>query len=73
MRSQAVPTELSYDVPGVSCSHCQNAIDDEVSQLPGVTAVDVDLNRKRVTVRGERLDDAAVREAIADAGYDIAA
>lgn len=65
--------ELTYGVPGVSCSHCQSAIDEEVRQVAGVTAVAVDLDRKRVTVRGERLDDGTVRAAIADAGYDIAA
>jgi copper chaperone len=73
MHTTKAPTELTYSVPGVSCSHCQGAIDEEVRQVAGVTDVDVDLDRKRVTVRGDQLDDSAVRAAIADAGYDIAA
>jgi copper chaperone CopZ len=34
--------------------------------------VDVDLSAKRVTVAGQGVDDAAVRAAIDEAGYDVA-
>jgi copper chaperone CopZ len=34
--------------------------------------VDVDLDNKRVTVTGDGLDDASIRDAIDDAGYEIA-
>ena len=64
--------ERTYTVPGMSCGHCRTAITDEVTKVPGVTAVDVDLDAKRVTVTGTALDDAAVRTAIDEAGYDIA-
>jgi copper chaperone CopZ len=68
-----MPTaELTYSVPGVSCGHCRAAITEEVSSVAGVESVDVDLDDKRVTVRGDGLDDAAVRAAIDEAGYDIA-
>jgi copper chaperone len=63
---------LTYTVPGVSCGHCRAAIVAEIDGTPGVHAVDVDLDAKRVTVIGDRLDDAAVRAAIDEAGYDIA-
>jgi copper chaperone len=63
---------LSYSVPGVSCDHCRAAISTEVGKLAGVASVDVDLDAKRVTVAGERLDDTAVRAAIDAAGYDVA-
>jgi copper chaperone len=62
---------LSYAVPGVGCDHCQAAIGAEVGQLAGVAAVDVDLDAKRVTVVGDGLDDAAIRAAIDEAGYDV--
>lgn len=71
MCPEALPAELTYTVPGVSCSHCRAAISDEVGRLPGVATVDVDLETKRVEVRGEHLDDVALRTAIADAGYDV--
>jgi copper chaperone CopZ len=63
---------LTYAVPGVSCGHCRAAIEAEVSQVAGVTAVAVDLDAKRVDVRGAGLDDGAVRAAIDEAGFDVA-
>jgi copper chaperone len=63
----------SYSVPGISCGHCRVAITGEVGRLPGVSSVEVDLDAKRVTVTGPAIDDNAVRTAIDDAGYDIAA
>jgi copper chaperone CopZ len=64
---------LIYSVPGVSCGHCSTAITGEVTKVAGVSAVDVDLGDKLVTVTGDGVEDAAVREAIDEAGYDIAA
>jgi len=55
----------------MSCQHCVNAVQGEVGQLAGVTAVDVDLSQGAVTVTGEGLDDAAIREAIDEAGYEV--
>ena len=64
--------ERIYSVPGVNCQHCVGSVTEEVEQVPGVESVIVDLASKRVKVRGESVDDNAVRAAIADAGYDIA-
>jgi copper chaperone len=61
-----------YTVPGMSCSHCEAAVKEEVSALAGVDAVEVDLESKRVEVRGEGLDDGAIRAAIEEAGYEAA-
>jgi copper chaperone CopZ len=65
-------TELTYSVPGVSCTHCQAAITQEVEQVAGVSSVQVDLDAKTVVVRGDALDDGAVRAAIDEAGYEVA-
>ena len=62
----------TYRVPGMHCGHCERAVAEEVSAVAGVTAVDVDLETKLVTVRGASLDDAAVRAAIEEAGYEAA-
>jgi copper chaperone len=63
---------ITYSVPGISCDHCRTAITDEVSGVAGVSAVDVDLAGKVVSVTGAGVDDAAVRDAIDEAGYDVA-
>jgi copper ion binding protein len=65
-------TTRTYHVPGVSCEHCVAAITDEVGRVAGVVSVEVGLEAKRVTVRGAPVDDAAVRAAIDEAGYDVA-
>ena len=72
MPNQPTTTPLTYSVPGVSCGHCRTAIATEVEKLAGVTAVEVDLDAKRVTVSGEGLDGEAIVAAIDEAGYDVA-
>ena len=62
----------TYTVTGMTCGHCVRSVTEEVSEVPGVTAVDVDLASGRVTVSGDRpADDAAVRAAVAEAGYRV--
>lgn len=63
---------LLYSVPGMHCGHCEQAVKEEVSAVPGVASVAVDLDTKRVEVRGESLDDTAIRAAIDEAGYEAA-
>ena len=60
----------TYTVPDMSCGHCKAAVTQELSALAGVRSVEVDLDTKLVTVSGENLDDAALRAAIDDAGYE---
>jgi copper chaperone len=64
--------ELTYSVPGVSCAHCRAAITEEVETVTGVREVEVDLEAKRVRVLGDGVDDALVRRAIGEAGYEVA-
>ncbi len=64
--------DITYSVPAIHCAHCAMSIREEVSEVAGVQDVDVDLEAKRVVVRGDELDDAALRAAIAEAGYAVA-
>jgi copper chaperone CopZ len=63
---------LTYRVPGMHCSHCEDAVKEEVSRVEGVESVDVDLDSKLVTVRGRELSDEGLRAAIEEAGYEAA-
>ena len=63
---------ITYEVPGVHCAHCAAAIKSEVGSVAGVATVEVDLERKLVSVNGAQLDDAQLRAAIDEAGYDVA-
>ncbi len=60
----------TYTVPGMSCGHCKAAVTEEVTKVEGVEGVEIDLEAKRVTVTGTNVDDASVRAAIDDAGYE---
>ena len=60
----------TYGVSGMTCEHCVRSVTEEVSEVPGVTAVDVDLASGRLTVTGAA-DDSAVRAAVVEAGYQV--
>ena len=60
----------TYVVPGLSCGHCRVAVTEEVTKVPGVASVDVDLGTKLVRVHGSAVDEAAVVAAIDEAGYE---
>ena len=61
---------VSYRVPGMTCEHCKAAVMTEISAVPGVESVAVDLDTKLVKVSGHPLEDAALRAAIDEAGYE---
>ena len=61
---------IAYAVPAIHCAHCATSIRKEVVGVEGVEDVAVDLEAKVVTVSGRELDDAALRAAIEEAGYD---
>ena len=65
--------EKTYTVIGMTCEHCVLSVREEVSEIDGVEAVDVDLASGRLRVRGARISDAAVSDAVAEAGYEVAA
>jgi copper chaperone CopZ len=62
----------TYTVSGMTCGHCVNAVTSEISQLPGVDDVRVDLGSGTVTVTSQApLDAAAVSAAVEEAGYEV--
>lgn len=61
-----------YHVSGMTCSHCESAVKQEVSALDPVVDVQVDVPTGRVTVTSATpLDDAEVRAAVDEAGYEL--
>ena len=61
----------TYQVTGMTCGHCVQAVTSEVSAIDGVTEVQVDLESGRVDVTGENVTDEAVRAAVDEAGYAL--
>ena len=42
---------LKYHIPAVNCDHCKATIESEVSKLPGVDSVDVDVDSRQAVIR----------------------
>ncbi|MFD8845157.1 MULTISPECIES: heavy-metal-associated domain-containing protein [Streptomyces] len=62
-----------YKVTGMSCGHCEGAVSGEISQLPGVSSVTAVASSSEVTVvSAAPLDEAAVRAAVDEAGFELA-
>lgn len=63
-------TTTEYQVTGMSCGHCETAIRGEVSEIPGVTDIDVSAATGRLAVTTDKpVEDAAVLAAVDEAGY----
>ena len=63
----------TYTVVGMTCGHCVSAVTEEVSHVPGVTGVDVDLASGGLTVTSQApVEESAVRAAVVEAGYEVA-
>ena len=66
-------SESTYTVTGMTCEHCVASVTEEISEIDGVTGVAVDLPTGAVTVTSQSpLDDADVRNAVEEAGYQLA-
>ena len=63
----------SVIVTGMTCDHCVSSVTEEISELPGVTAVNVDLATGKVVIESTTdLDPGAVAGAVEEAGYSVA-
>jgi copper ion binding protein len=68
-----VSRTFTYGVRGMTCDHCVAAVTGEVSRVAGVSGVAVDLAAGTVVVTSAGpVDEAAVRAAIDEAGYEMA-
>ncbi|WP_268891353.1 heavy-metal-associated domain-containing protein [Actinokineospora pegani] len=67
-----MPQQSVYTVTGMTCGHCANSVTEEISELDGVTDVQVDLPTGAVTVTSEAdLDRERVAAAVTEAGYQL--
>ena len=64
-------TTKIYSVEGMTCGHCESSVREEVEELAGVKSAQADRGTGLLTVRGEEIDDAAVRAAVQAAGYAV--
>jgi copper chaperone CopZ len=69
------PTTTHLDVTGMTCGHCVQSVTDELSAVPGVKSVSVELapgaTSQVTVVSDEPLDAGALRGAVDEAGYTV--
>ena len=59
-------------IEGMSCGHCVKHVKEALSELNGVTSVDVNLATKTAVVEASvEVKDEDIKFAIDDAGYDV--
>ena len=62
----------TFQVTGMTCDHCQRAVTEEISRIPGVQGVAVDLATGGVTVTvTQPVDRADFAHAVDEAGYTL--
>lgn len=67
------PVVEQFKVEGMTCGHCVQAVTRELSSVPGVDSVDVDLEQGTATVTSAGgIDRELVRAAVDEAGYELA-
>jgi len=65
-------TTAEYTVSGMTCGHCVGSVKEEIGNIAGVTAVDVELASGRVVVTSDPPVSAAdVVAAVDEAGYAV--
>ncbi len=65
--------EKTFQVEGMTCGSCELTVREEVEELGFVESAEADRTTGRLVVRGQQIDEQAVREAVTAAGYKIAA
>lgn len=58
----------TYSVPSIHCMHCEHAIKMELHEIKGVSNVEVDIQKKTVTITHE---DSVLEDEIINALRDI--
>ncbi|MGV9304193.1 heavy-metal-associated domain-containing protein [Nonomuraea sp. NPDC003727] len=62
----------TYTVKGMTCGHCVSSVKEEVSEVTGVTGVEVDLATGLLTVQSEQPVEAGqIVVAVEAAGYEV--
>lgn len=61
---------LTIPVGGMHCQNCVNSVQKKLSVLPGVSGVEVDLDKGLAIVKGTNLNVAGIRDAIEELGFD---
>jgi copper chaperone len=63
----------TLSIEGMSCKHCVMHVTEALEGVNGISSVKVDLASKSAVVEGAALDEAAMKAAVTEAGYEVVA
>ncbi|MCP4292542.1 MAG: permease [bacterium] len=63
------PQSMNLNIEGMNCSHCSNSVQRTLSEMAGVTGVQVFLDDKQAVIKGENLDSEALVKAVNGLGF----
>ena len=66
-------TNVTLTIAGMHCSHCVMKVQTALSAVPGVQVRKVEVGKADLEVDETRAGAEALRQAIQDVGYDVAA
>ena len=62
----------TIDIEGMQCNHCKMTVEKALSQLDGVTKVEVSLEEKKAVIESQKeIEDSKIKEVIANAGFEV--
>jgi copper chaperone len=67
-------TTQVFKVTGMTCGHCVNSVTEEVSEVPGVSNVQVNLEKAELKFDSEtEIPFSIIEAAVKEAGYEVVA
>lgn len=60
---------ITLNIEGMTCDHCVKAVTGALSDVPGVSNADVNLDAKRAVVEGSGIDVSKLVAAVEEEGY----
>lgn len=62
----------TIDIEGMQCNHCKMTVEKALSQLDGVTKVEVSLEEKKAVITSQKeIEDSKIKEIIANVGFEV--
>jgi len=67
-------TTVTYKIPNISCGHCVHTIQNEVSEMDGVSSVKADLDSKTAEITFDvPASEQAIKDLLAEINYPVSA
>lgn len=62
---------ITLSIDGMMCKHCQARVEKALSEVAGVSKVEVSLEKKSATVTGSSITKETLAKAVVEAGYEV--